>query len=36
VNDPGETKNLASDPRYASTVAELKKLLATGGETSTR
>ncbi|HET8654281.1 MAG TPA: sulfatase [Longimicrobiaceae bacterium] len=31
LNDPGETKNLASDPRYASTAAELKKLLATDG-----
>jgi hypothetical protein len=31
-NDPEESKNLAPDPRYAATVAELKRLLATDGK----
>jgi hypothetical protein len=32
MNDPKESKNLASDPRYAATRAELKRLLATDGK----
>jgi uncharacterized sulfatase len=32
LNDPKESKNLASDPRYAVTRAELKRLLATDGK----
>jgi uncharacterized sulfatase len=31
LGDPAESENLASNPRYAATVAELKRLLATNG-----
>ena len=31
-SDPKESTNLASNPRYAATVAELKRLLATDGK----
>ena len=31
-SDPGEYKNLASEPQYAKTVAELKEMLHAGGK----
>jgi hypothetical protein len=30
--DPGEYKNLASDPQFAKTIAELQELLHAGGK----